>query len=205
MLCPKCNKSIKDNSIECPFCGIVIEKYKSADTFNPGEMMSEPEEQKAHRNIPYLKIGLIIVGIILLWMTLRPQHEPELTAGSFEGSEISAISCEAKEKCVIVYVAPWCPYCKMALGVIKELRAKWADSESIDFIIVIGLDKIKNLNRMADEIGGEVYLDPDGDVIKRFGGRGIPHWYVLDSDNKLLRHFGGYVPEVELLIQRLGL
>ncbi|MEK6528586.1 MAG: hypothetical protein AAB089_08240 [Nitrospirota bacterium] len=71
-------------------------------------------------------------------------------------------------------------------------------------IVIVGLDTDKNLREMADTIGGKVYLDPGGDVVRKLGGSGVPHWYVLDSGNKVIKHFSGYFVPVEEHIKRLG-
>lgn len=72
-------------------------------------------------------------------------------------------------------------------------------------IVIVGLDSDKNTREMADTIGGKVYLDPSGDAVRKLGGSGIPHWYVLDSDNKVLMHFAGYYTPVSEQIKKLGL
>lgn len=71
-------------------------------------------------------------------------------------------------------------------------------------IVIVGLDSDKNLREMADTIGGKVYLDPGGDAGRILGGGGVPHWYVLDSENQVIKHFSGYFTPVEEHIKRLG-
>ncbi|GBE06647.1 MAG TPA: hypothetical protein ENG95_04455 [Nitrospirae bacterium] len=90
------------------------------------------------------------------------------------------------------------------MGIIRKLREKWADSETVDLMVIIGLDKQKALDKMARKVGGEVFLDRSGSVLKGLGSRGVPHWFVLDSDNKILRNFSGYYTPVEEQIKRLG-
>jgi ribosomal silencing factor RsfS len=71
-------------------------------------------------------------------------------------------------------------------------------------IVIVGLDSDKNLREMADTIGAKVYLDPSGDAIRKLGGSGVPHWYVLDSGNKIIRHFGGSYSSLEEQLNQLG-
>jgi hypothetical protein len=75
----------------------------------------------------------------------------------------------------------------------------------IEVIVVVGLDKEPRLIKMAKSVGGEVYLDEPGNVMKGLGGKGVPHWWVLNSDNKILKHIRGYTPSVSGQIKALGL
>ena len=91
------------------------------------------------------------------------------------------------------------------MGIIKKLRQKWADSETIDLIVVVGLGKQKAIKKMANDIGGEVYMDEPGNVIRGLGGKRVPHWWVLNSDNKILKEFSGSYISANQQIKELGL
>lgn len=91
------------------------------------------------------------------------------------------------------------------MGTIQTPRNKWADSETIDLIVIVGEDNQEGLNKMAHKVGGEIYLDNSGSVIKGLGGRGVPHWFVLNSDNEVLRHFSRYYASINEQIKRLEL
>lgn len=67
----------------------------------------EPAEEKTPLKIPYSKIGFIIIGIVLLWIIFKPKYVPDVVMISSENDEAITLSCETKEKCVIVYLAPW--------------------------------------------------------------------------------------------------
>jgi hypothetical protein len=58
---------------------------------------------------------------------------------------------------------------------------------------------------MANDIGGEVYLDEPGDVLIGLGAKLVPHWWVLNSDNKILKEFSGGYMSVNRHIKELGL
>ena len=107
MICPKCNKPIDVKGIECPFCGIVIAKYKPDEHFKSGMAPSGSEVQKTIPNIPYFKIGVVVIGIILIWVIFKPKYVAELSVISQASGEATNISCAGKEKCVIAYLAPW--------------------------------------------------------------------------------------------------
>ncbi|MCK5504018.1 MAG: hypothetical protein KAJ10_02590, partial [Thermodesulfovibrionia bacterium] len=107
MLCPKCNEKIEDDSTECPFCGIVIARYRPSEPFRHIPRVSEPEEYKYPVRIPYFKIGILIAGIFLLWVIFKPKYVPETRVISFKSKETVTLSCDVKERCVVAYLAPW--------------------------------------------------------------------------------------------------
>lgn len=107
MLCPKCNKTIKDDSVECLSCGIIITKYRPVEPLNSSIEVSEAETRATPTKIPYFKIGIVAATVILLWVIFKPTYIPEVTAVSLKNNESVTISCDTKEKCVVVYLAPW--------------------------------------------------------------------------------------------------
>jgi uncharacterized membrane protein YvbJ len=107
MYCPKCDSALEDNSTECPFCGIVIAKYRRDDTLPPGDGIAKPDKREPPSKTPYLWIGIAAAAVILLFVILRPKYASEMTVISFPGKEPVTLSCDGKEKCVVVYLAPW--------------------------------------------------------------------------------------------------
>ncbi|HDZ62337.1 MAG TPA: hypothetical protein ENH40_04235 [Nitrospirae bacterium] len=107
MICPKCSNKIEDSSVECSFCGVVIDKYRSAESNRPDFNVSPAETGNKSIKIPYIKISIVIIGIILLWGFFKPKYAPEMTVISFKSGEAVTLSCKTKQKCVIAYLAPW--------------------------------------------------------------------------------------------------
>ncbi len=58
-------------------------------------------------NKPYFKVVLVVIGVLMLWAFLKPRYAPEMSVISFESGKPVTLSCEAKQKCVIAYLAPW--------------------------------------------------------------------------------------------------
>jgi uncharacterized membrane protein YvbJ len=107
MYCPKCDNTIEDNSTECPFCGIIIAKYRRAEAPHPGAGAALPEKEAAPAKIPYLWIGIAAAVVILVFVMFKPKYASDMTVISFPGKEPVTLSCDAQEKCVVVYLAPW--------------------------------------------------------------------------------------------------
>ena len=85
-------------------------------------------------------------------------------------------------KCLTVFLAPWCGYCRAATPAIKDLRTYLA-GRGVGTRIIIGKDKPQALKEYADEFGPETLLDVDGDF--RFSG-GVPHFFVSRDGGEIL-------------------
>lgn len=107
MFCPKCSNTIEDSSVECSFCGVIIDKYSSAESNRPDFNVSVAETGNKSIKIPYIKISIVVIGIILLLGLFKPKYAPEMTVVSFNSGEAVTLSCETKQRCVIAYLAPW--------------------------------------------------------------------------------------------------
>jgi uncharacterized membrane protein YvbJ len=107
MYCPKCDNQIEDTSTECPFCGIVIAKFRRDDPLHPGAGIAKSEKRDTPSKTPYLWIGIAAAAVVLLFVIFKPKYASEMTVISFPGNESVTLSCDGKEKCVVVYLAPW--------------------------------------------------------------------------------------------------
>ena len=101
---------------------------------------------------------------------------PDLSFPDAAGKETFLPSC-AKPKCLTVYVAPWCPACRSATGVIKGLQSHLAGA-GVDVRVVVGADDEVKVRAYAAEFGDKTLLDPE----KRWSVGGVPHFLVSDQD-----------------------
>ena len=99
--------------------------------------------------------------------------------------------CSGKQRCVLVYVAPWCPACKVAIGFIKQLREYLSRANKVGLQVVVGLDKEESLRNMAESIGGVVYIDREGRMKRAAGIGGIPSWVVWNWERKVVARTAG--------------
>ena len=44
---------------------------------------------------------------------------------------------------------------------------------------------------MAQKLGGQVFLDPDGDFARTVSMRGVPSWWVIDRKMKIVNKGSG--------------
>lgn len=119
---------------------------------------------------------------------------------SFSGIELPRLDRSAttdlgacpKAKCMTVYLAPWCGYCRRATPMLKEARAALAE-QGIATRFVIGMDKREPVEDYAREFGGEALLDLDAKV-KVPGG--VPHFFMSDAGGNIFKTQAGAPPSL---------
>jgi hypothetical protein len=140
-------------------------------------------------------LGLGAVALLLFFFSpsspfqaagVLPQSPLPVLSG---GEEVSLSRCPT-EKCLTVYVAPWCGYCRASTGAVKALK-EYLRERNVSTRIVVGLDKEANLRDYAREFGPETVLDAGGAVAVQGG---VPHFYISDRSGRVLRELAG-VPQ----------
>lgn len=95
--------------------------------------------------------------------------------------------CHGKERCVLVYMAPWCPACKSLLPQLLNVRdGRWKDSTTRGFKFVVGHGSPEQNREMVKQIGRGAYLDDDKEFSKKMGVRHFPTLYVLDGNGRVI-------------------
>lgn len=103
----------------------------------------------------------------------------------------SLASCPTA-KCLTVYVAPWCGYCRAATPMILQMRENLKRLK-VDTRIIVGLDSAEPVETYARTFGPETLLDLNNTLSLT----GVPHFYVSDASGAILKEFGGYPMGVE--------
>ena len=111
------------------------------------------------------------------------------TYGSKTGSSLA--SCPTV-KCLTVYVAPWCGYCRAATPLILALRDNLKKLK-VDTRIIVGLDEPEPVEAYARAFGPDTMLDLNNSL--RLSG--VPHFYVSDASGSILKELSGYPSGVE--------
>lgn len=114
------------------------------------------------------------------------------------------------EKCLTIYLAPWCGVCRASTDLIKELRP-WLAQRGIASRVVIGRDRPDAVEDYAKVFGPETLMDAGGTLPLKGG---VPQFLVSDGEGNILRSQPGVlrivrppIPEAELeaLANALGL
>jgi thiol-disulfide isomerase/thioredoxin len=89
-------------------------------------------------------------------------------------------------KCLTIYVAPWCGYCRAATPQLIKLRAYLKDN-GVTTRFVVGKDRPETLRNYAREFGPDTLLDTEDSVFVN----GVPHFFVSDRDGVILKETSG--------------
>lgn len=108
-------------------------------------------------------------------------HFPTLSSQSGP----SLASCPTR-KCLTVYLAPWCVYCRKATPLFIKAR-KFLKQKGVETRVIIGMDQPQPLQEYASAFGPDTMLDLNSTM--RVSG--VPHFYVSNASGEILREIGG--------------
>ncbi len=99
----------------------------------------------------------------------------------------------ARNKCIIMYVAPWCSACKQILSeYYKDLIIGFRGFPNVGFEIVIGADKDENIQAMGKTLDRPYFSDPSQKVFQTLGMHAFPSFAGVTKDGKVLKTFEGF-------------
>lgn len=143
-------------------------------------------------------VALVALGILAaaaLWLKAPTSAKPgmlkEVSAGgAFTGVTRPVGRCTTGEKCLVVYVAPWCGPCRASLpgdaALADHLRGR-----GVETLFVVGMDQPDRCAEMVRSLGRDAVVDPDGSWAKAMGVSGVPHFLVVDAAGKVRKRQAG--------------
>ena len=114
---------------------------------------------------------------------------------TLDGSRTVSLASCGTAKCLTVYVAPWCGYCRSATPLLREMRGA-LEKKGVESRIVVGLDEESSVRAYAKEFGGGALLDLD----RAIDPGGVPHFYISDKQGNIVRHIAGLPPDPKQLV-----
>ena len=143
------------------------------------------------------RLAFLICAAVVLCACGRskPAAWGSIVLPKLDGSgSVSLASCPTP-RCLAVYVAPWCHYCRAATPLIRELR-QVLRSQQVESWVVVGLDREPAVREYARSFGGDTLLDLQNAIEPG----GVPHFYVLDNKGAVLRQIAGLPPDPRELL-----
>lgn len=207
-ICPRCTGSLGPSSVVCPHCGINTAFYTGPEL---GPAAARPVATRRPRDLdrlrfPVGRLTLILFALGLAGWWLLPVQFPSIPLAPARANAAGHDPCAGKQRCVLVFLAPWCPACKISLGTVRGLMTRFADSDRVGIKPVIGNGRNpSSMEEMAAQIGPGTFLDPAGRIMTAAGVSSVPHWFVLDDQGFLLKKVAGVIPNVPAMISELDL
>lgn len=124
--------------------------------------------------------ALIAVGVYRKGLLSEPRDLPRSAVSS--GEDV----CKEKRFCVAVYMAPWCPHCKNAVGTLQAFARKSKDADFPGLKVYVGDGEDTAMKSMADKFGDNGFVDADRSVMQKYAVRGYPTFLVLDADGDVI-------------------
>ena len=111
---------------------------------------------------------------------------PDLRLPTYAAAPSHSLSACGARKCLTVYVAPWCHYCRESTPMLIALR-DYLGKRGVETRFVVGQDAVAALRDYARVFGPGTLLD----VHDSLGVAGVPHFFVSDDKGLILKEVSG--------------
>ena len=228
--CPNCHKPVTGHPEKCPHCGADIAKCLAL-LQGTRERLTRPDQvwgktdksaappspaERSENRASVVKIILVVVGLALAGkymvtgrLGFGKQLFPSALMTASAANTLKADPCLQKPRCLVAYVAPWCPACKQSIPTIQELTKRWKSSKNIGVKVIVGRADLAQMEEMAGEIGPNTFLDSKEEMFDALGKmsliKAIPSWYVLDETDAILNYVPGTWQPTSAFIEKLEL
>jgi hypothetical protein len=191
MQCLYCDNEASPGKASCDACFSSASRKVEAQR----EFYTKPQQRPfAFRDlispsVIFYGIGALVLLVAILIVKLKPHYVSTTGAISLSGQ---SDPCSGRDYCLILYSAPWCPACHAAKDFMIASATVVNQSRASGAKIIVGMGRSEEQNiSMAKDIGVHTFLDRDGSLARSLGVRGVPHWYVINREGKVLNHDGG--------------
>jgi thiol-disulfide isomerase/thioredoxin len=123
---------------------------------------------------------------------------PDVRLPTLSAQDSPSLSSCRSGKCLTVYLAPWCHYCRESTPMLLGLR-RFLDERGVETRFIVGKDALAALRGYAQEFGPDTLLDVH-DVMEV---RGVPHFFVSDPKGAVLKEVSG-VPSGDYSIEEVA-
>ena len=122
--------------------------------------------------------------------------------------------CYGVERCLVVYVAPWCGACKRSIPLINRVGQVLALDSRAGLVVVMGTlgGAWDGHERLAERIDRPLFVDREGSYWQAVAhhAKGTPAWISHDGDTQVIGALtGGWGQSsqryVEMVFERSGL
>jgi hypothetical protein len=132
---------------------------------------------------------IILFAVLMGFVFWKKQSEAEQRIAFAAARELASAEpiCDGKEKCAVIYLAPWCPVCNRQLPAFKTLltRANSNPKYTVKIFVGAGQTAADN-NSKVQELGPGAVADNDGKIKSLLLVDKYPSYFVLDGKNTVV-------------------
>ena len=138
---------------------------------------------------------MLVVAFSVYFVVMRPSTMPEAELVVFSDQQksdaVKAVGgyCD-DEKCLTIYVAPWCGACRRAHTMILSLVDQ-LEAEGVRADVVLGMDDTEALVEYAKTFPFSVTFDEKGQYFNQLSARGVPYFAATNEYGKVMNSRSG--------------
>lgn len=155
--------------------------------------------------VPIVAVVVAIAAFAVFIIAKRGDRFPDLELVAAESSDSDADPCVGRDRCIVVYLAPWCSACRRSLDTLRQVDEMFGDDPEVGLLVFVGSAPRGDVEAMAAQIEGPVFVDPDAVLWEQLGVEGYPHWFTLDGRRQILQTVAGTGQPFAYHIQLLGM
>ncbi len=155
--------------------------------------------------IPIVIVVLAIAAFFLFVELKKGDRFPDVQLVAAESSDSNTDPCVGCDRCIVVYLAPWCSACRRSLDVVRQLNEMFGEDPEVGLLVFVGSAPRGDVEAMAAQIEGPVFVDPDAVLWDQLGVEGYPHWFTLDGRGQILQTVAGTYQPFAHHLQMLGM
>lgn len=137
-----------------------------------------------------MKKLIILITLVLLYgassKVYRHFYPEMIPEGLYSTVASHDSSCVGKSKCVIFYLAPWCPACKGTLPFMKDFAQQLPEYDA-GIQVVIGLADDKRVQDMAKSVPFPITHDADRTIAQGLDIGPIPAIFLTNAEGEILK------------------
>jgi hypothetical protein len=152
--------------------------------------MSSKKKPEAQKQLLYIGGVFSILLVLFAISRLTPQG-PLPPSADLTGLKLATLGGKSSvdlgqcktEKCLTVYVSPWCGICRRSTPFIKELK-NYLIRKNIDTRIIVGRGQADRVLEYAEVFGPEVLVDVSGAYPLQGG---VPNFAVSNPKGEVVK------------------
>ncbi|MFT6407120.1 MAG: thiol-disulfide isomerase/thioredoxin [Arenicella sp.] len=155
------------------------------------------------------KIVILLAIGLFGWFINLPEDMPKASLERYHNARLLTKHVEvggacSQDKCLLVYVAPWCPSCKSLTPMINDLISS-VSKDGIEATVVIGNDTMRKVLDYSKRYDAPILADANGVFFDQIGAKGVPYFVVTNSAGKRIAEMSGGYHRAEQMRAQLEL